>query len=38
METTLVAPRDGTVTAVKAAEGDKVSPADVLVHIEEKSQ
>ena len=37
METTLVAPQDGTVTAIKAEEGDKVSPADVLVHIEGKS-
>lgn len=37
METTLVAPKDGTVTAVKAAEGDQVSPADILVSIEEKA-
>ena len=37
METTLVAPQDGTVTAIKAAEGDKVSPADILVSIEEKA-
>lgn len=36
METTLVAPRDGTVTAIRAAQGDKVSPADILVSIQEK--
>jgi 3-methylcrotonyl-CoA carboxylase alpha subunit len=38
METTLVAPKDGTVSEIKAQEGDKVSPADVLVHIEEKTE
>jgi len=38
METTLVAPRDGTVSEIKADAGDKVSPSDVLVHIEEKSE
>jgi 3-methylcrotonyl-CoA carboxylase alpha subunit len=37
METTLVAPKDGTVSEIKAKEGDKVNPSDVLVHIEEKS-
>jgi biotin carboxyl carrier protein len=37
METTLVAPQDGIVTAVRAKEGDKVSPADVLVHMEENT-
>jgi biotin carboxyl carrier protein len=36
METTLVAPKDGTVGEIKAREGDKVNPSDVLVHIEEK--
>lgn len=34
METTLVAPYTGTVTAVKIAVGDKVNPGDVLVDIE----
>jgi len=38
METTLVAPKDGTVRAIEAKEGDKVNPSDVLVHIEEKSE
>jgi biotin carboxyl carrier protein len=38
METTLVAPKDGTVSEIKAKEGDKVNPSDVLVHIEEKSE
>ena len=37
METTLVAPKDGKVSEIKAAEGDKVNPSDVLVHIEERS-
>jgi 3-methylcrotonyl-CoA carboxylase alpha subunit len=36
METTLVAPKDGTVSEIKAKEGDKVNPSDVLVHIEER--
>ena len=34
METTLNAPFAGRVTAVNAAEGDKVSPGDILVDIE----
>ncbi len=34
METTLNAPFSGKVTAVNAAEGDKVSPGDILVDIE----
>jgi len=38
METTLVAPKDGTVSEIKAKEGDKVNPSDVLAHIEEKSE
>jgi len=38
METTLVAPKDGTVSEIRAKEGDKVNPSDVLVHIEEKSE
>ncbi len=33
METTLVAPRDGVVLAVTVAEGDKVSPGQVLVEL-----
>ncbi|HUU02876.1 MAG TPA: biotin/lipoyl-containing protein [Myxococcota bacterium] len=33
METTLVAPRDGVVLAVNVAEGDKVSPGQVLVEL-----
>ncbi len=38
METTLVAPYAGTVTAVKIAVGDKVNPGDVLVDIEQKTE
>lgn len=34
METTLVAPFDGTVTKVNVGEGDKVMPGDILVDIE----
>jgi biotin carboxyl carrier protein len=34
METTLNAPFDGNVTAINTAEGDKVSPGDILVDIE----
>lgn len=34
METTLSAAFNGTVTAVNAAEGDKVAPGDILVDIE----
>ncbi len=34
MESTLVAPTDGTVAEVNAAAGDKVSPGDVLVRVE----
>lgn len=34
METTLVAPFDGTVKAVSCAEGDKVAPGQILVHID----
>lgn len=34
MESTLAAPYSGRVVAVKAAEGDKVSPGDILVDIE----
>ncbi|MCG8335426.1 MAG: biotin/lipoyl-binding protein [Proteobacteria bacterium] len=34
METTLNAPFAGKVTAVNAAEGDKVSPGEILVDIE----
>jgi biotin carboxyl carrier protein len=37
METTLVAPKDGMVSEIKVKEGDKVSPADILVGIEEKA-
>jgi biotin carboxyl carrier protein len=37
METTLVAPKDGVVSEIKAKEGDQVSPADILVGIEEKA-
>jgi biotin carboxyl carrier protein len=37
METTLVAPFDGTVSKVNVAEGDKVMPGDVLVDIEKDS-
>ncbi len=37
METTLVAPKDGVVTDIRAKAGDKVSPADILVGIEEKA-
>jgi biotin carboxyl carrier protein len=33
METTLVAPRDGVVSCVNVAEGDKVSPGQVLVEV-----
>ena len=36
METTLVAPYDGTVTGVTVAVGDKVNPGDVLVDIGRK--
>lgn len=35
METTLGAPYSGTVTAVNAAEGDKVMPGQILVEIAE---
>ncbi|MBC2716726.1 MAG: biotin/lipoyl-binding protein [Desulfobacteraceae bacterium] len=34
METTLVAPFNGTVQKVNVAEGDKVMPGDILVDIE----
>ncbi|NOZ87558.1 MAG: biotin/lipoyl-binding protein [Deltaproteobacteria bacterium] len=34
METTLAAPRDGVVTAVNIAEGDKVSPGQILIEVE----
>jgi biotin carboxyl carrier protein len=34
METTLVAPFNGTVKKVNVAEGDKVMPGDILVDIE----
>ena len=34
METTLNAPHQGRVTAIHAAEGDKVAPGQVLVDIE----
>jgi biotin carboxyl carrier protein len=38
METTLVAPWDGTVKAINTAEGAKVAPGDILVEIEEEGQ
>ncbi len=34
METTLVAPYDGKVVKINAAEGDKVAPGDILMEIE----
>ena len=37
METTLIAPRDGTVARVLCAEGDAVSDGDVLVQLVENS-
>ena len=33
METTLVAPHDGTVSAVRSEIGDKVAPRDILVDV-----
>jgi biotin carboxyl carrier protein len=33
MDTTLSAPFDGVVTGINAAEGDKVTPKQVLVDI-----
>jgi 3-methylcrotonyl-CoA carboxylase alpha subunit len=38
METTLAAPWDGTVKAIKTAEGAKVAPGDILVEVEEEGQ
>lgn len=38
METTLKAPYAGTVTAVHVNAGDKVTPGDVLVDIEEEKE
>jgi len=38
METTLVAPWDGTVKAINTAEGAKVAPGDILVEVEEEGQ
>jgi biotin carboxyl carrier protein len=38
METTLVAPWDGTVKAVNTAEGAKVAPGDILVEIQEEEK
>ena len=35
METTLTAPFDGIVTAVNVAEGESVSPGQILIDIEE---
>ena len=37
MDTTLTAPYDGTVTQINCAEGDKVTPKQVLVDIEAES-
>jgi len=34
METTLMAPYDGKVVKINAAEGDKVAPGDILMEIE----
>jgi 3-methylcrotonyl-CoA carboxylase alpha subunit len=34
MDTTLTAPFDGVVTQINCAEGDKVTPKQVLVDIE----
>jgi len=38
METTLVAPWDGTVKAINTAEGAKVAPGDILVEVDEEGQ
>ena len=38
METTLVAPWNGTVKAINTAEGAKVAPGDILVEIEKEGK
>ena len=38
METTLLAPFDGTVTAIHVAAGDRVMPGQILVDIEKKEE
>ncbi len=38
METTLNAPYNGTVTGINAAEGDNVSPGQILVDIEKEEE
>jgi biotin carboxyl carrier protein len=38
METTLVAPWDGTVKAINTVEGAKVAPGDILVEVDEEGQ
>jgi biotin carboxyl carrier protein len=38
METTLSAPYDGVVKDIKAAQGDKVNPGDILVDIEKTQE